>query len=170
MNWLSYDTTIYCFDHPGKLNVARNVITWPVRSYAEVLYCRPSADSLRIRRRGALLGHRTEVTRRITRRITWGQCKTLTLDLGLDRGLDCGLDCGLSWDSWGLGHNQDTEQWIWLYRKTYEYTHKHKHTHESSGQVEVHRAAWLMSTIMHQGTEIPKTRRRCSISILLNSP
>ena len=27
-----------------------------------------------------------------------------------------------------LGHKQDTEQWIWLYSKTYEYTHKHTHT------------------------------------------
>jgi len=67
------------------------------------------------------------------------------LDSGLDRGLDCGLDRGLWTGPWTgpwtglwtvlgqlrlkvLGHNQDTEQWIWLYSKTYESTHKHTHT------------------------------------------
>jgi len=36
-------------------------------------------------------------------------------------GLWTGLYCP------GTKVNQDTEQWIWLYSKTYEYTHKHTH-------------------------------------------
>ena len=129
-------------------------------SYAEVLYCTRDADPLHTRCGPAAHPMRTHCTRAVdpTSGCTPGppygsdsadnSADNLKSVQNLDSGPWTGPWTGL-WTVLGqlrLGHNQDTEQWIWLYRKTYEYTHKHKHTNESSGQVEVHQAAWLMST------------------------
>ena len=50
-----------------------------------------------------------------------------TVDWTVDWTLDWTVDCPGTAEAKVLGHNQDTEQWIWLYSETYEYTHKHTH-------------------------------------------